>query len=114
MSTHARAIGERRLLPRQRKSVYTSAQLRSGVDAQRRQWLHVMAHMAVVVALLCLAAANLQLRWAWSELEDGVLWDDINGEVVAKDIAPGTPAASAGIRQGDVLSALNGAEVISK
>ena len=33
-----------------------------------------MAQAAVVVALLCLAVANIAVRATWSELEDGVLW----------------------------------------
>jgi two-component system NtrC family sensor kinase len=111
MSTHARAIGERRLLPRQPKSVYTSAQLRPGADAQRRQWLHTMAHMAVVAVLLCLAAANMHLRWTFSEMEDGVLWTDVNNAVVAKEVAAGTAAADSGIQPGDVLIAINGVDV---
>ncbi|MBA2303896.1 MAG: PAS domain-containing protein [Acidobacteria bacterium] len=67
--------------------------------------------MAVVVALLCLAAANLHLRWTWSEMEDGVLWTWSAGEVVAGEIAAGSPAARAGVRPGDVLFAIDGSEV---
>jgi PAS domain S-box-containing protein len=69
--------------------------------------------LAVVVGLLCLAAANLHLRWTFSEPEDGVLWSDVNGVVVAKEIAPATPGARAGIRVGDVLEAIDGEPVDS-
>ena len=69
--------------------------------------------MAVVVALLCLAAANLQLRWTWSELEDGVLWTQSAGAVTAKEIAQSSPAARAGVRPGDTLIAIDGNEVLS-
>ena len=75
-----------------------------------------MAHMAVVLALLCLAAANMQLRWTFAEMEDGVLWsdDDGSGQVVAREIAPDTPGARLGIRSGDVLVAVNGTDVATK
>ncbi|HEY0874662.1 MAG TPA: ATP-binding protein [Vicinamibacterales bacterium] len=92
--------------------MHTSAQIRSGADAQRRQWLQTMAHMAVVAVLLCLAVANMHLRWTFSEMEDGVLWVDTEaGVVVAKEVAPGTPAAHAGIRRGDVLETVDRAFV---
>ena len=38
---------------------------------QRNPWTTLMAHLAVVVVLLCLGAANLTQRATWSELEDG-------------------------------------------
>ena len=69
--------------------------------------------MAVVVGLLCLAAANMHLRWSWSEVEDGVLWTDLGGIVFAKEIDRDTPAARADVRRGDELVAINGVEVRS-
>jgi two-component system, NtrC family, sensor kinase len=111
MSKPVALYGERRLLSQQRKTLLTSADLRTGFDVRRREWFRVTAHMAVVLALLCLAAANLHLRWTWSELEDGVLWTRAAGEVAAKEVAPGSRAAEAGVRSGDVLYAIDGREV---
>jgi two-component system, NtrC family, sensor kinase len=108
MSNHAGVVREHRLLRRQRTALLNTPDLRFGADARRRAWLHGMAHMAVVLALVCLAAANLHLRWTFSEIEDGVLWSDVNGIVVAKEVAPGTPGDRAGVRRGDVLEALDG------
>jgi len=65
----------------------------------------------IVLALLCLAALNLQQRWTWFELEDGVLWKLSGGAVVASDIAGGTAADRAGLRRGDILDAIDGHEV---
>ena len=92
----------------------TQSELRSGTDARRREWMRILAHMAVVVALLCLAAANMHLRWTWSEPEDGVLWTlSAEGVVAAREIASGSPAARADVRPGDVLMAIDGQEVSS-
>src|SRR5215207_3908734 len=107
MATKPDAIGERRLLAQHRKPLLTTADLRSGSDARRREWLRVTAHMAVVVALLCLAAANIQLRWTWSEMEDGVLWTEVGGDITAVEIQRPSPAARADVRPGDVLVAVN-------
>ncbi len=72
------------------------------------------AQLAVVVALLCLAAANIYVRATWSESEDGVLWSTSpEGVVVAKEIAAGSPGARAGVRVGDILAEVDRAPVDS-
>jgi two-component system, NtrC family, sensor kinase len=113
MSNHAGVVREHRLLRRQRTALLNTPDLRFGADARRRAWLHGMAHMAVVLALVCLAAANLHLRWTFSEIEDGVLWSDRAGEITAQEVAAGTPAARAGIRAGDVLEQIDGRSLAS-
>lgn len=70
-----------------------------------------MAQLAVVVALLSLAIANIVQRASWSEVEDGVLWRASSGDIVATEIAAGSAAAKAGVEPGDVLLAINGAPV---
>ena len=67
--------------------------------------------MLVLAALLCLGAANIAARATWHEVEDGVLWIEQNGSVVAAEIAPGTPAARVGLKHGDVLLAIDNAAV---
>jgi hypothetical protein len=64
--------------------------------------------VAVVAGLLVLAALNVARRATWSEVEDGVLWRSINGDVVAGEIARGTAAERAGLQPGDVLDAIDG------
>ena len=66
------------------------------------------ATVVIVGALLCLAAANILQRRAWTEVEDGVLWRSTGGDVVAAEIAPGTAAARGGVERGDVLLAIDG------
>src|SRR5678815_3968386 len=87
--------------------------------SQRRPWarplppaMKTTSTSLIVLALLCLAALNLQQRWTWFELEDGVLWKPSGGAVVASEIARDTAADRAGLRRGDILEAIDGREVI--
>lgn len=91
----------------------TTAHLRPAADLRRKAWFRATAHIAVVVALLCLAAANIHTRWTWSEVEDGVLWRLNAGEVTALEIAEGSPAAREGVQPGDLLVAIDGIAVES-
>jgi two-component system, NtrC family, sensor kinase len=77
----------------------------------RNVWMRSSAQTAVVVALLCLGAANIAQRIAWNEVEDGVLWRASANDIVAAEVAPGTGAARAGVQPGDVLLALEGKPV---
>lgn len=92
----------------------TSADLRPGSDIRRQAWFRTTAHIAVVAALLCLAAANIHARWTWSEVEDGVLWRLSAGAVTAKAVAAGSPAARLGVQPGDVLVAIDGQPIESE
>jgi hypothetical protein len=71
------------------------------------------AQLAVIVALLCLAAANIYVRATWTEMEDGVLWKSGPDGVVVAEIAPESPGARAGLRPGDILEAIDGAPIDS-
>jgi PAS domain S-box-containing protein len=75
---------------------------------RRATWLRLMAQAAVVVALLCLAIANIAVRATWSEMEDGVLWRSQGGGVTAQVVDDGSAAARSGVKAGDVLIAVNG------
>ncbi len=77
----------------------------------RRIWLRSTSTSLVVAALLCLAALNIWQRASWSEVEDGVLWRNHDGEVVAAEIAPGTAADRAGVHRGDIVQAIDGREI---
>src|SRR5436190_1814232 len=83
--------------------------------SQRNSWVRTLPSMTtsvIVVALLCLAALNIQQRATWSEMEDGVLWKVSGGEVAAAEIANGTAAARAGLQRGDVLLAIGTREIL--
>jgi two-component system, NtrC family, sensor kinase len=69
------------------------------------------AQLVVVIALLCLAVANIHQRLTWDELNDGVFWQLTDGSLVAAEVAPGTPAHRAGLETGDILLAINGRPV---
>jgi PAS domain S-box-containing protein len=73
-----------------------------------RPLLRVALPVAVAVALVCLAIVNVALVKTWhGELEDGVLWRDDRGAVVALDVAPAAPGALAGIQPRDTLAAID-------
>jgi hypothetical protein len=91
--------------------VLTSADFHPVSETRRRAWFRSTVHLAVVAALLCLAAANIAVRASWSEMEDGVLWDESTGALTAKEVAEGSPAAASGIRKGDILEAIDGRAV---
>jgi two-component system NtrC family sensor kinase len=107
-------VRERRLLRQRRSSVLTPGEFHPLSEARRRAWLKSTVHLAVVAALLCLAAANIRMRAAWTELEDGVLWVTEEDSVVAREVYATSPAAAAGLRRGDVLEAINGKPVVTR
>ncbi len=81
------------------------------VESRLRAWGRSIFAATVVVVLVGLGIANIVQRAEWRQVEDGVFWADRAEGVTAADIAAGSPAAEAGIRQGDVLLAVNGAPV---
>ena len=81
--------------------------------ARRAAWFRLLAQAAVVVALICLAVANVAVRWTWWDLEDGVLWRMQAEGVVAAELAPESAGMAAGVRLGDVLLQLNGQDIES-
>ena len=70
-------------------------------------WTRPALPLVVVSVLLCLGAANVVARATWREVEDGVLWRSWPEGVVAAEIAPGTPAAAAALKRGDLLLAID-------
>ena len=79
-----------------------------GSRARGHALLRLTAQLAVVVALLCLAVANVYVRATWSEAEDGVLWSVGPAGIVAQEIATQSPAAAAQLHPGDILEAITG------
>jgi two-component system, NtrC family, sensor kinase len=71
---------------------------------------------AVVLALVTVAAVafailNFEQRTGFESPDDGVSWEDSAEGVRAWMVAPDSPAATAGIRPGDRLRAINGTPV---
>jgi two-component system NtrC family sensor kinase len=79
-----------------------------------RPLLRVTLPVAVAAVLVCVAAVNIGLfhRWTDNELEDGVLWVRVGASIVAKEVAPESAGAAAGIRASDVLISIDGTEVL--
>ena len=79
-------------------------------------FLTVTLPVGVAVVLVCLALLNIAAVRSWrGELEDGVLWARVGtANVVAREIAPASAAARAGVLPGDVLVLIDGREVTSE
>jgi PAS domain S-box-containing protein len=89
----------------------TSADIYAPSSARKRALLQATLHVGVVALLLCLAAANIiYVRASWTELEDGVLWKEEAGSVIAKQVADG-PGKRAGLKAGDILEMISGVTV---
>jgi hypothetical protein len=72
-----------------------------------------MTLVGVAILLAVLGMANVLTR-AWGhDVEDGVFWDDRPTGVTVVDVDPMGPAARAGLRQGDVLLAVDRQPVTS-
>jgi two-component system, NtrC family, sensor kinase len=71
------------------------------------RWSRPALPVVVVGGLLCLGAANIAALATWREVEDGVLWKQQAEGIIAAEVATGTPAAKVGIRQGDLLLAID-------
>src|SRR5579883_56914 len=72
--------------------------------------------LAVLLALLTLAAiglgiANLVQETGFQLPTDGVRWSEVQGGLAAYIVPVDTPGFKAGIRQGDILTAVNGQPV---
>ncbi len=105
-------FGERGLLreapPRVRTQLpYSRTEYLLITGSRRRTLARLTAQLAVVVLLLCLAAANLYVRATWSEPEDGVLWATTPAGVIAQEVAPDSAGARAGIHPGDIVAEID-------
>ena len=68
--------------------------------------------LAVLTAVaVCFAWVNFHQRGTFLSPDDGVTWRDDPSGVVVRWVAQGSPAERAGIRPGDVLTAINGTQV---
>jgi S1-C subfamily serine protease len=67
--------------------------------------------LVLTAAAVIAAAINLQQQNRFRLPDDGVTWMERGGRVEALHVAPGSPAAKAGIRAGDRLKLINGAPV---
>ena len=84
----------------------------TGSSRRLRPLLGVALPVAAAVVLVCLALIDIASVRVWrGELEDGVLWQTVGANVVAKDVAPGSAGEAAGIRPGDLLLAIDGREM---
>jgi hypothetical protein len=80
-----------------------------------RPALSVALPVALAVALVCLALINVASVRAWrGEPEDGVLWEGVGANVVAREVAADSSASRAGVLPGDVVILIDGHEVRSE
>src|SRR5262245_39774043 len=71
----------------------------------------VLATVLLTSLLVLIGALNLRDRATWTDPWDGVFWEESVNQLRAADVARDGPAASAGIRVGDALSAINGRNI---
>ncbi len=83
------------------------------VESRWLAWARSLLAVIVVVVLVALGVANVAMYSRWHEVDDGALWSARAEGVTATEVVPGSAAAAAGIRQGDVLLAVNGSPVSS-
>jgi PAS domain S-box-containing protein len=73
-----------------------------------REWSRTVLPVATALLLLALGLVNVVERATSDEVEDGVLWVERSAGIVAAEIAADSAARRAGVRQGDVLLAVDG------
>jgi two-component system, NtrC family, sensor kinase len=78
----------------------------------RRRWRSSLV-VLMGLAFATLGVYNVVQKATWSLMDDGVFWRHTPQGLVAARVAPGGPAARAGVRSGDVLLAVDGEEVLS-
>ncbi|MEO6223272.1 MAG: ATP-binding protein [Vicinamibacterales bacterium] len=90
----------------------------SRVTTQIRPLLRIAIPIAVAAALVTVALINIFVVRNFQEngpIDDGVLWTSDGGAAVrALEVAPGSPAALAGVRKGDTLLAIDQRPVESR
>jgi PAS domain S-box-containing protein len=74
-------------------------------------WVKLSAAVLVVAVLATLGIANIARYSRGYDVEDGVLWQPRAEGVTAIEVPPASPGAVAGIRQGDLVVAIDGAPV---
>jgi PAS domain S-box-containing protein len=72
-----------------------------------------VAVVAIALALASLGIYNIALKSTWTLMDDGAYWKSGAAGVHAGRVAAGGPADLAGIREGDILLALDQQEVVS-
>jgi two-component system NtrC family sensor kinase len=78
-----------------------------------RRRLKTSLVVLVGLALATLGVYNVVQKAIWNLMDDGVFWKAAPQGLIAARIAPGSPAGRAGVRQGDVLLAVDGEEVLT-
>src|SRR5688572_8652250 len=68
--------------------------------------------VSVALVLATLGIYNIFLKATWTLMDDGVFWRQGPQGLAAGRVAAGGPAALAGVKPGDVLLAIDGAEVL--
>ena len=106
-------IGRQSVFPPADRGMTESTQNLAPTESPWLAWGRSAFAAAVVLVLLALGIANVAMYSRWHEVEDGVFWDQRAEGVSAVEMLPGSAAAAAGIRRGDVLLAVNGSPIES-
>ena len=76
----------------------------------KRQFVSALL-VILTVAVLVAAGINFQQQGLYHPPDDGVIWDEASGSVVALYIQPGGAADKNGLRRGDVLIDIEGRKI---
>jgi len=76
--------------------------LQPSLPVSRGALIRVVPQLAVVAALIALAVLNISVK-AWTEMDDGVLWEANGPNVIASVVTEGSPGERAGVEAGDAL-----------
>ena len=76
-----------------------------------RMRLGAVALALFTVAAVVFAILNFQQRMRYPIPDDGVVWMDTSAAVEARYVVPGSPAATAGIKRGDLAETVGGVKV---
>jgi two-component system, NtrC family, sensor kinase len=75
-------------------------------ELQRRGAVLTLALLTVAVCVF--AFINFQKEQSFEQPTDGVWWEESGGGLTAQRVLPGSPGERAGIKTGDLLTAING------
>src|SRR6185436_16851336 len=99
------------MLPLSRRGAGTTFAYKTLTSTVTRSFYKNTVVLLVALCLASLGIYNLVLKSTWTLMDDGIFWHEAPAGVVAGRVAAGGPADRAGVREGDVLLAIDEQEI---